>query len=691
MRVSKHLWTMTAIGLVLGVAGGAAAQGRAALEEILVTAQKRTESLQDVPIQVTAFTAQTIQDARIQTTQDFVDLVPNMSLDDSYTYLNTFVVVRGVTQINNADAPVAIVIDGVPQNNQKQFKMNLFDVERIEVLKGPQGALYGRNAIGGAVNIVTRQPSNELEGFAEASYGRGDAWEVAGGLSGPIVEDKVLFRVAGYYKEDNGRITNVTLDRKVDTIDHDYGIRGKLTVAASDSINLDFRASYQDFRAGGLYDTSLPDDSANRFLPPFSNIMGETWGSILELTFKADVEMPFATLTAITGYTDLTENNRGDLDFTDQGLPFLFDLGVGQGQDLDVKLLSQELRLVSPDDQRFRWIVGAYYLRTDRSLLTRGFIDITGSTDQIEDPFLVINEDNNNDAYAIFGQFDYDILDQLTLSGALRYDEDKRHQDDLVNNVTRKQTFDSVQPKVTLTWRMDDERLVYASYAKGFRSGGFNNTGTIFEDETLDNYEAGFKTSWLDRRLILNGAVYYSEVSDFQFFFVDVTTASQIISNIDKVDIWGVELEMQALLTEGLQIFGAVGTTDSEIKRISLFPGNEGNKTPKTTDWKLNAGFQFRQPIAEGFNLFLRMDYEHRGKKFWQIDNRDVQGPLDLINARAGIEGENWGLYVWGRNLTNERYYTDYNPREFSGHLLGLDLGFLGQPRTYGVEGRLTF
>src|SRR5690606_25154989 len=122
-------------------------------------------------IQVTAFTAQTIQDAGIQTTQDFVDLVPNMSLDDSYTYLNTFVVVRGVTQINNADAPVAIVIDGVPQNNQKQFKMNLFDVERIEVLKGPQGALYGRNAIGGAVNIVTRQPSNELEGFAEASYG----------------------------------------------------------------------------------------------------------------------------------------------------------------------------------------------------------------------------------------------------------------------------------------------------------------------------------------------------------------------------------------------------------------------------------------------------------------------------------------------------------------------------------------
>ena len=681
---------MTAIGLIaaLGLGAPAHAQG---LEEILVTAQKRTENLQDVPIQVTAFTAQTIEDAGIGTTQDFVDLVPNMSLDDSYTYLNTFVVVRGVTQINNADAPVAIVIDGVPQNNQKQFKMNLFDIERIEVLKGPQGALYGRNAIGGAVNIVTKQPSNELEGFAEASYGNGDAWEITGGVSGPIVEDKVMFRVAGYYKEDNGRITNTTLNRKVDTIDHDYGMRARLTVVASENVNLDFRASYQDFRAGGLYDTSLPDDSANTFLPPYSNIMGETWGDILELTFKADVELPFATLTAITGYTDLTENNRGDLDFTNQGVPFLFDLGVGQGQDLDVKLLSQELRLVSPDDQRFRWIVGAYYIRTDRQLLTRAFIDLTGSTAQIDDPFLVISEDNNNDAYALFGQFDYDIVDGLVLSGALRYDEDKRHQDDLVNDLTRKHTFDSLQPKVTLTWNIDDDRLVYGSYSKGFRSGGFNNTGTMFEDETLDNYEAGFKTSWLDRRLILNGAVYYSEVKDFQFFYVDVATASQVISNIDKVNIWGIELEAQALLTEGLQVFGAVGTTDSDIKRISLFPGNEGNKTPKTTSWKLNAGFQFRQPIADDLSLFLRMDYEHRGKKYWQIDNRDVQGPLDLINARVGVEGESWGLYLWGKNLTDEKYYADYNPREFSGHLLGLDLGFLAQPRTYGIEGRVRF
>lgn len=151
------------IGLMLGVAAPHCTLADV-LEEVVVTAQYREQRLQDVPASVTAFTEQGIIDAGITSTQDFVNLTPNMTLDDSFTYGNTFVVVRGVTQVNNADSPIAIVVDGVPQNNQKQFKMDLFDVERIEVLKGPQGALYGRNAIGGAVNIVTKQPTNVYEG-----------------------------------------------------------------------------------------------------------------------------------------------------------------------------------------------------------------------------------------------------------------------------------------------------------------------------------------------------------------------------------------------------------------------------------------------------------------------------------------------------------------------------------------------
>jgi len=174
MKTTTFFSLATAATLSMG-APAALTQSRDGLrlEEVVVTAQRREQSLQDVPIQVAAFSGQAIQDAGISTTEDFINLVPNVGLDDSFTYLNTFVTVRGVAQINNADSPVAIVIDGVPQNNQKQFKMNLFDVERIEVLKGPQGALYGRNAIGGAINIITRAPGEELNAFGQVRYGEG--------------------------------------------------------------------------------------------------------------------------------------------------------------------------------------------------------------------------------------------------------------------------------------------------------------------------------------------------------------------------------------------------------------------------------------------------------------------------------------------------------------------------------------
>ena len=695
----------TALTLLFGLVGPSVSSVHAQpadrsvfMEEMVVTARKREENIQDVPIQVTAFSAQAILDAGVSTTQDFVDLVPNMTLDDSFTYLNTFAVVRGVTQINNSDAPVAIVVDGVPQNNQKQFKQNLFDIERIEVLKGPQGALYGRNAIGGAVNIVTRQPTNSYEGFLGASYGNGDAIDVWGGVSGPIVRDKVLFRLAGSFKTDNGRIDNTFLDEKVDFIDHDYSIRGKLMALPTDWLTLDFRAMYNDFEAGAIYDTAVFSGDPNDFQEPTFDLPGETFGDILEITFKFDADLEFATLTGITGYTDLEEDYRGDLDFTnriDNPGGFLGFLGpAGQGQNLDVELLSQELRLVSPDDQRLRWMFGAYYIHTDRELLTRGFVDLDGTPEQFDNPalvFLELSEDNDNDAWAIFGQIDVDVTDRLILTGALRYDRNRREQLDLDSGLVRIATFDSVQPKVTRSYHLDDEKLVYASYGRGFRSGGFNApTIPIFRDETLDNVEAGFKSQWWDGRAIVNGAFYYSFVDDFQFFFVDAAAgAAQVISNIDQVEIFGVELEVQALVAEGLQVAAAIGTTDTEIKANTPFPTSVGNKTPRTTEWTFNLSGQYRRPITQSLAGFARVDYEHRGDRFWQVDNADVQEPLNLLNFRVGIEGEKWGLYAWGKNITDERYFTDFAPTEFTG--LTVDLGFLAQPRRYGVEGLVRF
>ena len=677
----------------------AASQVSDAPGDIVVTAQRRSENLQKVPIQITALNAETIAKAGIKSTADALILVPNVSFDESFTYLNSFVTVRGISQINNADPPVAIVVDGVPQNNQKQARMDLFDVERIEVLKGPQGGLYGRNALGGAINIVTKQPTNTYTGFIDGSYGNGNAIDVNAALSGPLVKDQLLFRVSGDYKHDDGRITNVFSGTKVDFIQHDYSLRGQLNYVGIEHLKIDLRGDYRNFSAGGIYDSVVNSGNANDIQPPRSNIEGLTFGHIANGSLKFDYDFGAATFTGITSYSKIVENYRGDLDFSNpRDLPggFLgFGIQAGQGQDLSVKQVSQEFRLTSKDSGPFRWILGAYYLNTDRKLLTRAFVDINGSRSQIDNPALrliTLQESNNNNAYSGYGQFDYDIVDGLTLSGALRYDKDDRQQTNVISGAVRRRSFDSVQPKATLTYKIDPRKLIYATYSTGFRSGGFNAPTVsipLFKDETLKNYEAGFKTSWLNQHFTVNGAVYFERDKNYQFFFVDAASASQVIGNLERVNIWGVEFDAQALITKELQLSASIGTTNTNIRASSLYPTAIGNRTPKTTPWSLNLGAQYTRPVADDLRLVLRVDYKHNGKKYWQVDNVDVQRPINLVNIRVGLDGKNWSLYGFGRNILNVKYYADYNPSEFSGE--PYDIGFRAQPATYGIEAKLKF
>ena len=435
LRLKIAVFTVLGAGLALPI------QAQSVLEEIVVTAQYREESLQEVPVAVTAFTADEVVRAGIESTQDFINLTPNVTLDDSFTLGNSFVQVRGVAQINNADSPIAIVVDGVPQNNQKQFKQELFDIERIEVLKGPQGSLYGRNAIGGAINIVTKAPTNELEGYVRAGYGNGDMKKVNGALSGAIIDDTLMFRVSGSYKDFDGLVNNNFLDEKVDFYEK-RDIRGKLIWNATDTINAELRISYSDADGGCCSDTFLfnslvgtaPNPTGignpqnNAYNEPRMNVLGQTDKlENFEVTAKINWMLPNdIEATYIFNHTDMNENYFADLDFTDgvtQSLgavltgAFGFPVAVGQQQLLDVELMSHELRLASPSDQRLRWILGAYYLQTERGLNTIAPLDFTPTTPIFDrsglsfaTPLVAIQEENDNDAYAVFGQVEYDKI-----------------------------------------------------------------------------------------------------------------------------------------------------------------------------------------------------------------------------------------------------------------------------------------
>jgi iron complex outermembrane receptor protein len=694
-----------ALALSLGAALPAAAEIAAiadldAIDSVVVTAQLRRERLQEVPVSVKAFTARQIDDAGIRNTQDFINLTPNVAFDQSFTYRNSFLTIRGISQVNNADAPVTVVVDGVPQNNQKQARMELFDLERIEVLKGPQGALYGRNAIGGVINITTRAPVPGFEGLAELGAGSGNAQRAAAALNASNADGSLSVRLAAMGARADGTIGNAYLARKVDAVGHDSGARLRIAFTPMAGVRLEARAASTNFAGGATWDSLVRDANPNHIVDPASNLLGASNGDSQDISVQAQFEFAPATLTITSAYTALSERYRGDLDFSNPGdarggllgaLPFQ----VGQGQDLRVRLLGQELRLASPANGALRWIAGLHSLRTVRTLETRAFIDIDGSLRQWDD--LAKNivrhmEDNDNRAGAAFAQADIDLGRASTLAGALRYDRDARQQTDPLGAGQRRHTYNAWQPKLTLSHRAGGQQLWYASVGSGFRSGGFNAPGQKdFGDERMATLELGTKSVLDDGKLVLNAAAFASRSRGFQFFYVDAVSAAQVISNIERVGIKGIEADLHWRPRAALDLEAGLGLTDSRIRSNRLEPATVGNYTPKASPWKLNLAAQYSAPLTERMQGFVRAEIEQRSARYWHPDNVAVSNGMSLLGARAGLRSASgkWSVAAFGRNLGDRRYYADYNSARYTGG--AVDLGSLAPGRTLGAEARVNF
>jgi iron complex outermembrane receptor protein len=676
------------------VSARAAAEAEDRLEEVVVTAQRREEKLQDVPVSVVAFDELAIRQAGIRNTADFLGMTPNVSFDQSFTVGNSFVTMRGIEQINNADSPVAVVVDGVPQGNQKQLKMELFDVERIEVLEGPQGALYGRNAIGGAINIITKQPTNDFSGFAQIGAGSGQEREGIFALSGPIVPNKLSFRVSGEYKDADGQIENSYLNEKVDFYTS-KDVRAKLLWLASDDFTVDGRYAHTDNTGGATYDVAIPNTDSDptnvQNIDPHADILGNSQLRSDDATIKADWKLSPGTWTWITGFTKLNEMYYGSLGFCNPiACPGgFFGLGsLDQHQDLEVRLLSHELRFTSNSNQPLRYIVGAYYLDTHRNLLTTAHaLDLPGTPTIVDS-----NEHNINTAYAGFGQFDWDFTSSTTLGISGRYDKDDRNQTDAATGDERSASYSAFQPKVTLSQKFDANQLGYVTYSTGFRSGGFNGIGQLdpFKKELLRNLEAGYKSTWLDQRLMVNVAAFLERDTGFQFFYVDLAAGgAQVIANLDSVQLYGAEIQTQGVIAPGWTAYLNIGLLYSRIRDFDAnlgVPAAVGNKTPKTVPDKFNLGTQ-KEWTFERYKAGLRLDFEYRGKKYWDTSNVDVMNPVKLLSARASLKRGPWELAVSGRNLLNQYYFEDFNSKAFTG--LPNNIGWPTQPRS--VEATLRY
>lgn len=687
-----------------------AQDGGLAIEEITVTARHRAESVQDVPDSITAFGAEKIEAAGIVDIEGFINLTPNFMVRETFRSGVTFFTIRGITTGQQGYPPISYVVDGVKANAIDSINQGaLVDIERIEVLKGPQSALYGAGAIAGAVNVITKGPTEEFEGRINATYGEGNDLTLKGGISGPIIEDKLAYRLTAYLKDSDGLIETTTGDDRV-RFEEQTTVRGRLRFTPTDAVGLELTAAITDIEAGAISQEKFDDinllNTFNSTTLPRRGIPGRENREFTELSAKLDVELPFASLGIIVSDLDLDQDVYGTISFdrppvlpTDPDIMGLFGpsrgVNAGPGEIVDqyqslvdnFDISSADIRLTSRGDQRVRWVLGAEF--SDRTVINELAVGMfLGPYPGTDNPIPIQFDEKKDDVFGIYGQLNLDVTDQLELSVSGRYDENDfstrmfdpltgatieqlNENGELVELLTAKNS--EFTPKIQIKYSWSDDLMTFLSYGEGYRFGFFN-TSDLTLPESADSFELGFKSSMLSSRLTLNGSVFFTDYSNQQSTEVISAPPFRQTSNIPQSEIKGVELEWNFLVNENFSFSGGLGFIDTEISGLD----RELDSVP---DGTVNLALDYNKTLNNGLQLVGRVDYRHQGEFIITRSTNTFEiHDIDIINVRAGVEGERWGGYVWGRNITDGRFATS------ASLFAGAFVRSYNQPSSYGVE-----
>jgi iron complex outermembrane recepter protein len=814
------------------------AEEAAAEGEIIVTARRQNERLVDVPASVAVLTAETLERTGVQNAEGLTKLTPGITIVTGTAEAgDTQINIRGINGARDAESSVALVVDGILKTNSAQLNQDQGTLRQVEVLKGPQGAIYGRNAAAGAIVLTTVKPLDTLEGEIRASAANEQTYDMSAYISTPLGEGAGLV-VSGAYRTTNGFYRNLFLNDKVVDDQETWSLDGRFVAQLGDDTELDIKARYADLSGASInfnaafhlpnFAAANPAFNEDVDAHPFryySNIRPTNDQQSFDISAKIEHDFGEMKLTAWALFSDVDQSLTADgtsADFAryispalgapanatnlavqnacfastaaNTGFPVNAPGGIGQipvpfifapangstfgpyspttcdGTQFQVrqqKDISAEIRLASDGDGPLAWQLGAYYLNISRFVgvslgadLGQGISPQLYNAPGSSNPTSQLYADQfNTDVFAAFGSVDYEVSDQFKAGLALRYDVEDRSVSNRVPNVAdpitgakinpglpltgaipdKSDTFKQLQPKVTLSYQPDGRTNIYANWGIGFKSGGFNNTGSAatinnnfnvpsigagvtindnFRKERSSAFEVGVKGALLDNRITFDLAGYYTRVTDMQFFefFVGSFGLLRVVSNIDKVDVKGVELSLGAGPTDWLRLFGSVNLTDSEIKANASRPYTVGNKSPYTADYTINLGGEIELPISANVDFVTRADYRITGPTWfhtvqaqerptifsqllpisalalpavvgnanYSVARRDAFGVFDL---RAGIESDRLRLTLFASNLFDKKYINEAIPAiEFGGSFISP-----GARRLVGVEAGYKF
>ncbi len=739
MTTIKGLLLASIAAAPLFIAPAAAQTAVAAVDadaapEIIVTARKRAEKLQDVPVAITAFDALEIKSARIERVADLAKLTPGLNYTPLFGAQNQLPIIRGAAQ-TLGELNVGVFLDGVYLSGKAAVDLELNDLERIEVVKGPQSALYGRNTFAGAINYITKRPSDHWTGNVEGTIGDNGLYKGAASISGPLA-DKVRVRIGGFYREFDGFYTSAIDGGKVDFAKN-YGGIGTLELTPTENFTATFRVSYSKEDNGQppssvirnnsapgvpsgasatqtrnlLYIGNVPEIARNGVTvntAAVPGLPGGTYGDREEsVRASGTLEYDFGgvTLTSITAYAHRNAEYTfdGNNTFCDRptgcpnfGFPFAPAIPFGKSDfalssnDGSFRDWSQELRLASNGKQRVEWLIGGFYydnrtIGTDRGITLPSTLAIT-SYAAAAAAYRYPQSTFTTKAYSAFGSLTFHVTDAFSINAELRYEtEDKTFQQapsvptGTVGSTAvfdLKQSFHFWTPRAILNYRLSDSALVYASYSRGAKTGGFNSGLNVFADqrsyqpEFTDNYELGLKSDLLDKKLRLNAAAFYTDWKDQQAACQNPVTAGgsstnrTYICNVATSKIYGLELEATARPSSWFTLSANYAFTharytsfvDASLSQTLTLAGLpqvnfDGKFLPYVPEHKFVVSPRFNIGLPSDTALELRADLLMQSRTYVRADNFQRFAGFEQVDLRATLRNGGLSLQVFVNNL----------------------------------------
>lgn len=701
-------------GVVTGTAVATVAwpQSIPALEEVVVTAQMREESLQKVPLSIGAYDKQFVERVGARSLTEMEAAIPSLNFGSGDRNTRGEIAIRGIGDYARnigTNARVAVYIDGVLTGRSSSFDQGLLDVAQVEVLRGPQGTLAGTNALAGAINIVTQKPEETFSAELQANAGNFDAASLVGKVNLPLSDDLFASLLISRSEQD-GYIKNLTLNRDLQGFNRDIA-KIKFRYLGIERLTLDIGVDYLQDEEQSTNAEALANGMFNGFnmAPAIYEVAHDADESqereLKGLTIEASYESPTNfRWTSITGIRSNEFNELSEEDYS----PLNAAVSVFDEQSDQI---SQEFRLASPKGDSFNYVVGIYLLdqdiSTNRQAITGPAFPLAPNA-SVQTPATAGVE-----SASLYLHGNYYFSERWSLTAGVRYVNEAKDIDyssvDLthmfvsVDHLIDKQTFNEWLPKVGLNYQMTEDVFLYTSVAHGYKSGGWNADfiSTLenfhFEPEYAINYEAGIKSSFFEQRLKVNASAFVTKFDDFQVFqFVPAQAGTGTIlslTNAGKVNSQGLELDINANLTDNLVLGLGAALTSAKFDEFKNGGGiginYDHHHLPYAPQNNYFAALDYTQPLFGQLDAYIHIDYSHTDDYFSNPNNRlgNLIPNRNLSNARLGLKQDDvWDISFWIKNITDET-----SLRQKSTSFLGVPRGVYNPPRTYGIEVKYRF